>query len=200
MSQPTAKLIDQPRFLALSGIILAAALFRLVDHGLVNVAPVGAMALFAGACFTSRRLAVAVPLLAMLLSDVLLYTSRYNDFSTNGWKILPFVYLAFVVVTGLGFLLRNRRRSVWSVTGFSLAGSLVFFVLSNLSFWMFYGMYPLTPAGLIDCYVNAIPFFRGQSPLLNTILGDLTFNAALFGSFAFAESRLPALKPVPVEA
>src|SRR5262245_56428806 len=57
------------RFFVVTGVILAAALARLVPHP-PNFAPIGAMALLAGACFADRRLASAVPLAAMFLSDL----------------------------------------------------------------------------------------------------------------------------------
>ncbi|HXF93358.1 MAG TPA: DUF6580 family putative transport protein [Nitrospiraceae bacterium] len=42
------------RFFVLMGMILAAAAFRLIPHP-PNFAPIGAMALFGGACFADRR-------------------------------------------------------------------------------------------------------------------------------------------------
>jgi len=49
-------------------------------------------------------------------------------------------------------------------------------------------MYPKTTAGLLACYVAAIPFFQ------NTLLGDALYTAALFGGFALAEKRFPILR------
>jgi hypothetical protein len=54
--------------------------------------------------------------------------------------------------------------------------------------WLFSGFYPLTSAGLIACYVAAIPFFQ------NTLAGDLFFTALLFGGFALLERFLPAIR------
>jgi uncharacterized membrane protein len=190
-------LIRQPRFLVLTGLILIAVATRLVDHGLINVAPVGAIALFGGACFASRRTAFVVPLVIMLLSDVGLYYGRYSELASFGWKFTLFVYLAFGLVVLVGWALRERRKSVLVIAGGSLAGSLIFFLVSNLAPWMFTDMYPLTLGGLMQCYAAGIPFYRetGQSALLNTVLGDMGYNAVLFGALALAESRVPALRP-----
>src|SRR5206468_9825950 len=59
------------RFVTLVGIVVAATAMRLVPHP-PNVTPIAAIALFGGAHFASKRAALAVPLLAMCLSDLLL--------------------------------------------------------------------------------------------------------------------------------
>jgi hypothetical protein len=69
----------------------------------------------------------------------------------------------------------------------SLGGSLVFLLVSNFGVWL--GgmgqarMYSLTPGGLMQCYVAALPFFR------NTLLGDLTYAAIMFGSYCLLQQR-----------
>jgi hypothetical protein len=47
-------------------------------------------------------------------------------------------------------------------------------------------------AGLIACYVAAIPFFH------YTLLGDLFFVGALFGLFELAKMKFPQLAKVKV--
>ena len=54
--------------------------------------------------------------------------------------------------------------------------------------WLLSDLYPRTMEGLVACYVAAIPFFR------NTLVGDLLYAGALFGGFALAERRFPALR------
>jgi hypothetical protein len=44
--------------------------------------------------------------------------------------------------------------------------------------------------GLTTCYAAGIPFLKG------TMLGDMFYSLILFGSFAFAQYKLPALKTV----
>ncbi|MCC7248139.1 MAG: hypothetical protein IT473_05905, partial [Lysobacter sp.] len=60
-----------PGPLLLVGMILLAALSRLLPHP-PNFSPVEAIALFGGAYFAHRAWAVAVPLIAMLVSDIAL--------------------------------------------------------------------------------------------------------------------------------
>jgi hypothetical protein len=74
------------------------------------------------------------------------------------------------------------------IGGAAMASSVLFFLLTNFGMWLFSGFYPLTSAGLIACYVAAIPFFQ------NTLAGDLVFTGLLFGGFAIAERLLPAIR------
>lgn len=167
----TIRSMLNPRFLALLAMVLAAAAFRLLPHP-PNFTPVGAMALFAGATFAGRRIALLVPIVAMVLSDLLLGFSA----------ITPFVYGSIALAAVIGFRLRHRR-SVAGVLGGALASSILFFIITNFAVWVLFDYYPKTPAGLAACYVAAIPFFQ------NTLAGDLFFSAALFGGLWIAEAR-----------
>jgi hypothetical protein len=171
------KPVMKPRFATLTGVVLFAALWRLVPHPW-NFTPLSAMGLFAGAHFTSRRTAYALPLSAMLISNLLL-GSAYVTF--------PLVMLSFAVAVFLGTLLRGRRDAL-SIGGAALASSLIFFVLTNAGHWALTADYPKTSAGLAACFTAAVPFFR------NTLMGDLFFTAAFFGGFALLERRFPALR------
>ena len=55
----------------LTGMILAVALSRLIPHP-PNFSPVEAMALFGGAYFSRKSLAILVPLIALFVSDLAL--------------------------------------------------------------------------------------------------------------------------------
>jgi hypothetical protein len=172
------------RFITLLGIILSAAAMRLVPHP-PNVTPIGAMALFAGAHFAAKRTALLVPLAAMYLSDLALGFFVY-DF---GWfhRFMPFVYAGFVVTVCLGLLIR-RRLTPLAVGGAALTGSALFFVITNFGVWLVSDLYPKTAAGLVSCYVAAIPFFR------NTLAGNAFYTLVLFGGFVMAQRYAPVLR------
>ncbi|MCA9074990.1 MAG: hypothetical protein KDA93_08160 [Planctomycetaceae bacterium] len=160
-------------------MILAAAITRVLPHP-PNFTPLGAMALFAGATYRDRRLALLVPLAALLLSDYLIGQVMGTGFGFYSSQI--FVYAAFVMITLLGRVLTNHRRSPLRIVGMSLAVSTLFFVVTNLGVWIASGMYPRTVAGFSQCFVQAIPFFG------NTVAGDLVYVTVLFGGLAFVES------------
>ena len=156
---------------------MAAALARLVPHP-PNVTPIAAMALFGGACFANRKMAYLLPLAAMLLSDLVLGFTRYGLLSLLA--IQPVVYACILATTALGQLIKDRR-SVWQVGTATLAGSLLFFVVTNFAVWAAGHLYPLTGSGLAACYVAAIPFFRNSLAGRRRLHGDPVRRAGVAG-------------------
>ena len=196
MQTPDTPASLRPRFLVLTGLVFAAALVRLVPVGIFNFAPIAAIALFGGACFASRRTAVIVPLMAMLFSDVLLYSLHYRQYSMAAIQSQAVVYLAFAMILGLGLLMRNRPRTALRIFGYSVTGSVLFFLVTNFGVWVAppspgFIQYEKSLSGLLTCYTAGLPFFRG------TLSGDLFYNVVLFGALALAESRVPALRRAP---
>lgn len=177
------------RFLIISGIIVAAALSRLIPHPM-NFAPIGAMSLFGAAYFTDKKFAFILPLLAMFVSDLLvnniLYAAYFQGFTlfTPGF-VWTYGSIAAIVLAGI-FLL--KKISLGRVIGASLTGSVLFFIISNFGVWLSDPDYPINMAGLLLCYDMALPFFK------NTLIGDLVYVAITFGAFEFAKSYVPALK------
>lgn len=164
------------------GLVVLAAVMRLVVHPW-NFAPIGAMALFGGAALRRPVFAFGVPLAAMVFSDLLLGLMGRTQ-TMPGW-----VYAAFVLIGLIGFALR-RRQSPVRIAAASVAGSVLFYVVTNFGVWAggWVG-YPMTFQGLMASYTAAIPFFW------NTLAGDLGWNAVLFGTFVLISRRLPVTVP-----
>ena len=186
-SASSASGLVAPGPLLLTGMIALAALSRLLPHPL-NFSPVEAMALFGGAYFAARGWAVAVPLLAMLASDLILGATvggMYWDYMTglSFWSVYACIALSSV----LGFGLRGRVGT-GRVLGYSLVGSVLFFVVTNFFTWYGGTLYPQTFEGLTACYIAAIPFFQ------NTVAGTLFYAALLFGGFELLRQRSPMLR------
>jgi hypothetical protein len=181
------------RTLALIGLIALAALARLLPHW-PNFTPIGAMALFGAAHVRPRWLALLAPLLAMFLSDLALELLSHTDL-LRGWMAhgkgmydgMWIVYLAVVAEALVGLTLRDRV-SVPRVGVVVVAGSVVFFIITNFAWWVGYNLYPHTWTGLVECYTAALPFFPA------TLLGDACYAALLFGGFAVMEQRVPMLQ------
>jgi hypothetical protein len=165
-----------PRLLALLGLIVCAAALRLVPHP-PNFTPIGAMALFAGATLPRRAMAVAAPLLALLVSDLVL----------GFYAGMEVVYLSTALVVAIGWLVA-ARRTVVSIAAAALASSVAFFLITNFGVWLSSGMYARSASGLAACYTAALPFFQ------NSVAGDLFYSALLFGGFALAERLVPRLR------
>lgn len=145
--------------------ILIAVWFRLIPH-LPNFTPVTSLALFSGLMLTRKWLSIGVPLVAMMLSDLVLGFS-----SISMW-----VYLGFASITMIGwFLDKMNAKSI-------LLSSLIFFIISNFGVWML--DYPHTIEGLVMCYTLAIPFF-GYS-----IMGDLFWGYTIKYSYKLLENKI----------
>ena len=176
-----------PGPIALAALIFLAALTRLLPHP-PNFSPVEAIALFGGAYFASRAWALVVPLVAMFVSDLalglMLGGTYFEYFASAGFWL---VYACIAISTVLGFGLRGRVNGA-RVLGYSLAGSVLFFLVTNFGTWFGGSMYPQTGAGLVAAYVAGIPFFQW------TVLGTLFYAALLFGGFALLRRHVPGLQ------
>jgi hypothetical protein len=170
-----------PRTLVLAALIAVAVAVRLLIHFVpgslpYNFTPVEAVALFGGALFADRRLAVAVPLLAMFLSDILIGLH----------ELIPLVYLLIAATVWLGGTLRGRL-SAGRIAIAAIVSTTGFYLATNFAVWLLGDMYPHTGAGLVACYVAGIPFYQWQ------LLGSLLWSALLFGGFALLTRRFPVL-------
>ena len=162
-------------------VILLAALSRLLPHP-VNFAPITALALFGGV-YLDKKHTFIVPIAAMLISDYFI-----GFYSGMAW-----VYASFIAIGCIGLWLRNHR-GIGTTIAATFAGSLLFFVVTNFGVWISSQVtYPYTFAGLVQCYVSAIPFFR------NSLLGDFVYVGALFGVYELAKKIVPSLT-TPVKA
>lgn len=159
---------------ALVLMVLVAAFSRLIPHPW-NFTAIGAMALFGGAYFPSKKQSLFIPIAALILSDLVL----------GFHETMLFVYGAFLATVLIGWTLREER-SVLKIGTLSLVTSAVFFLVSNLGVWIMQSMYAKTWAGLVECYVAAIPFFGNQ------IGGDLFFAAILFGAYETLKKVSPS--------
>ncbi|QQG42259.1 MAG: hypothetical protein HYV90_00685 [Candidatus Woesebacteria bacterium] len=153
--------------------ILIGAVARIIPH-VPNFAPIGAMALFGGA-YMNKKQAFLLPVLAMILSDFIV-----------GFDSLPMrltVYGTFLMMVVVGIWLK-KNLSLKNVFISSLFASVLFFMTTNFSVWIFGSMYPHNIGGLGESYFFAIPFFR------NTLLGDLFYSGAFFGGYELVRSLL----------
>ena len=160
-----------------------------------NFSPILALSLFGGALYASRRLVYLVPLATYLLGDVGIWvvTGRAD------WALYagqPVVYLAVALVATCGFLMRGKRS--WGrLAGSGLLAAVGFFVVTNFAVWASGGgvRYPMNVAGLIDCYVQAIPFFR------NSLVSMAVFLPLLFSPVALRDrSLVPRWQHSPVRS
>lgn len=150
--------------------ILIGVILRIIPHA-PNFAPIAAIALFGGVYF-SRKIALILPVGAMLISDM--FIGYYEP------KLMVTVYGSFLLCVVLGFWLKKHKK--WhTVLGSATLSAVLFFLITNFAVWAFSPWYAKTFSGIIQCYLMALPFFR------NTLLGDLFYTTVFFGSYELAQ-------------
>jgi len=148
--------------LILVALATACKYFFGPDLNWSGFSPVIAIALFAGFIIKQKDMSFLLPLLALLISDViiqLLYTQNlfpYAGFYSGQWKN----YLIILSATLIGWALKGRSNS--SLVAGGIAAPTVFFLISNFMVWQAAGeaFYPKTFAGLMTCYEAGLPFYR----------------------------------------
>lgn len=139
-----------------------------------NFAAFGAIGLFVAAR-AGLFPALVLSLGAKLVFDLLNYVGHdlRPDYAPSG-----IVYVAFACYPLLGLLLRRTEQPL-KIVGVAAVGGVPFFLLTNFAAWLGHALpYPMTPAGLLECYEMALPFHRA------TLAGDLAFSVALFAAHA----------------
>ena len=181
----SASLADRTRSFQ-SWPLLVAAWVALVAIGAVgrlwqpgwNVTPMAGVALAAGAIFPHPLLAASVPLASLALSNLVMpgYGSLVMAaviYAATAWPVL----LGSRLVPG---------KAWQAVIGSALASSLVFYLTTNFAHWCLTNDYPHTLAGLVACYVAALPFYRWMP------VGDVAWSVALFAGLSVALSAVRA--------
>jgi len=152
----------------LVGLDVAA---RVLPHA-PDFTPVAATALFAASVLRVRALALVVPVAGMALGDALL---GFYD-----WRVMAVVYATLAVPACAAWSARLRRTRL--ALPLLVSSSLTFFLLTNLAVWAFSPLYAPDAAGLVKCYVAALPFLK------NMLVGDLFWGLVLFGGYGLAQN------------
>lgn len=166
-------------------LIVVAALYRVIPGRPWGFAPHIAMALFGGAVIKDKRWAFALPVFSLFLSDLvyqMLWINGLTDtqgFYAGQWQN----YLWFIGITCLGFFMKNTK--VGTVISFSFLAPTLYFLVSNFNVWMAGAGWqrPKTFDGLMQCYTDGLPFYRGG------LMATLVFSTVLFGLYMLAKKK-----------
>jgi hypothetical protein len=172
-------------------LIIVSALYRVLPTRSFAFAPQIAMAIFGGAMIKDKRLAILLPLLSIILSDLLYELLYLNGLSSiKGFYFGEGQLTNYALILGLtvfGFLM--KKKTVLNILGFTVSGSFLFFITSNFFVWLGGGGFarPKTWDGLLLCYNDALAFYRDFGLIKgftgNFVLGDIFFSLVLFGGF-----------------
>jgi hypothetical protein len=154
--------------------VLIAVAVRLMagtgEFATYGFTPVGAALLFFGSRMPRKQFWIPVALL--IGSDFYLNLKVYGIALTWDQAV---VWAWYAGACFIGVLLRGRIKPLF-VLGGGVGSAVSFFVVSNFAVWASGHLesYPMTFAGLVSCYVKAIPFFQ------KGLASDLMFSAIFF--------------------
>ena len=146
-------------------LIIFAVSMRLLPHP-ANFAPITAISIFAGV-YLNKKLAFTILLASLLISDLFL--------GFYGLEML-LVYGSFILVILIGEKIKKHKNILTIFLG-AIAGSILFYLITNFGVWALTSMYPKDFSGLLQSYIAAIPFYR------NSLLGDLFYTGIFFGGY-----------------
>lgn len=142
------------RLFLIVGFILVLVFSRLVPHP-PNFTPIIAAAIFGPIFFKEKTLGLAIPILAMFISDLVL-----------GFHIYQFViYVTLISIS----LLIPKNVKLLPIVSYGVLSSLWFFFTTNFAVWIAWDYYPKNLEGFLLCFTLAIPFFT------NTLLSTISF-------------------------
>lgn len=183
---------------ALSLLALAIA-WRLIlgmghrdDFGwLHNFAPLSAIAL-CGALALPRRAAFAVPLVALLATDLVL--NQYYGAPLLSTQMLA-RYAVLAAIAAAGWWLRRNPQALL-VLGASALSSVAFYFVTNTASWLTDPGYAKTFAGWAQALTGGLP---GYPPTLvffrNTLLSDVLFTGLFLVCIRATNPRpMPAME------
>ncbi|HLX93121.1 MAG TPA: DUF6580 family putative transport protein [Puia sp.] len=169
-------------------LVIIASLYRVIPNRPYGFAPQWAMAVFTGAVIKDKKWAFIVPVLSMFISDLLyqmLYVTGVSSlpgFYEGQWQN----YILFGLLPLVGMAI--RKVNIIGVVTASLAAPTVYFLLSNFVLWAGWSGTrglgrPKTFDGLMQCYNDAIPFYR------TSLFATVIFSVILFGGYILLKKR-----------
>ena len=153
-------------------IIFILAIARLIPHP-PNFTPIIAAAIISSYLFRNIYFSLIVLLSSMFLSDLII--GLYDNFL--------FIYFSLFLVIFVQSRI-NMKITFKNLYLHSLIASLIFFITTNFSVWMFSNLYEKSFSGLIYCYFLAIPFFT------NTVLSTILFSYIAYAVTNFGYKKL----------
>jgi hypothetical protein len=153
-----------------------------------NFTPLAAVTAMGAYYFRGWLPAVLLPASLLVISDLLLLPH-------DSLMVQASVHLMAIVPLALGRAARStqgwRRVACWGLCGFLPATA--FFLATNFAVWAFNRYYAMTTAGLVECYVRALPFYRTM------LAGDMCYVGLMAACVATAHvlERRVELEPAP---
>jgi uncharacterized protein DUF6580 len=174
-------------------IVLVAAIrvfnnFNTHITALANYSPLAAMGLFGSAYFKGYIKPYLFSLLAIFLSDLVLFATVYKDYGNgflyNGWQ---WVYGAFLLIAICGRLI-IKKITVKNIALAIVASVFIHWIVTDFGMWLDSKTYAQTWSGFNACLAAAIPFE------LRLLIATCIYSVIMFGVFEWIKKKNPALQ------
>ena len=149
------------KFLPIFAVLALGIATRFIPH-YPNFTAVGAVAILGGSWFGLKNSRFLLTLLLLYVSDLVInntfYASSYEGF-VWAYEGMAMTYLAYLLMAWIGA--KTRAKAAWSSMPWAkqaLGGSMVFFLITNLSTWWVMPIYTKDLAGMATALVAGLPF------------------------------------------
>lgn len=185
--------------IAAIALIAVAVIYRIILNTagaegagwIANFAPFAAIA-FCGAIYLPKRFAFAIPLVALLISDLVI-NAVHGISLFSGYMVAR--YAALALVAGIGLIVRKRRNPATIGAG-TIGGTLTFYLITNTASWLAEPGYAKSVSGWVQALTVGLP---GYAPtwmfLRNSLISDLIFTALFVSCITLAGSRASHQSP-----
>jgi hypothetical protein len=153
---------------------------------LSNFAPLAAIAL-CSAAYLPKKCKFSVPLITLFISDAII-NFRYGAPLLDPQILLR--YFALAVVGGVGVLFQNRA-SLKTLLPASIAGSMIFYTITNAFSWLSDPGYVKNLGGLIQALTVGLPQYSATPSWMffrNSLISDLLFTVLFVVSMSVGRS------------
>jgi hypothetical protein len=147
-----------PAYLLILVAVLSRVLLAAYPHPeWFSFTAVGGALLYFGARRSWREM--LAPLAVLMATDYFLTTQMYAY--PFRWQGYVTTWAWYAMAMALGWILLHTRTTFVRVAAGVILGPTSFFIVSDYAVWLG-TLYPHTLAGLRDCFVAALPFYRND--------------------------------------
>jgi len=155
------KQISKTDLIVAAVLVICGVLSRTVFHLGANVEFITAISLLSGYLFRKSKLALAIPLLIMILSDSIIGNTAIFIFTWSGF-LFPMLMGRLLGGKKLAAKLGDPLKLMLGAEAAGVVSTLFFFLWTNFGSWLSMNMYSKDLSGLLACYINGLPFLRPQ--------------------------------------
>ncbi len=154
--------------------ITLGVLTRTIFHLGQNIEFVTAITLASAYFFSDKKLSVLVPLITLFMSDLIIGNTAIYIFTWSGFLFTALIGLTITSKKFQQYFSNNFSRLFVLSESSAIISTLIFFLWTNFGVVIESNMYERSLNGLMQSYINALPFLRNQ------LFGNIVFVPLVF--------------------